>query len=172
MRELVALVPRMRRFAMSLTGSASEADDVVQGAMERAIRHISSWQRGTRLDSWLYRIVQNQFLNSVREEQVRTRLGTSVGQFTEPAVDPRHEIEVRLTLDSVKGEMQALDQDQRMVLVLVCVEGQSYAQVAETLGIPVGTVTSRLGRARAHLRRALYGHDEARSPNDGGNVGI
>ncbi|MEZ5670710.1 MAG: RNA polymerase sigma factor [Alphaproteobacteria bacterium] len=92
----------------------------------------------------------------MRSERVRARHGNETSRVQETATDPRRSIEARLTLDAVQAELQSLDPEQRAVLVLVCVEGQSYAQAAATLGVPVGTVTSRLGRARAHLKHVLY----------------
>jgi len=155
-KEVVALMPRLRRFACSLTGSADEADDVLQGAMERAIKNKSLWQEGTRLDSWLYRIVQNHFLNTIRDRKTRTRYHDQAGSEMASSVDARPHIEARLTLKAVQGEMQNLDPEQRAVMELICIEGHSYTEVAEMLDIPIGTVTSRLARGRTALKKAMY----------------
>ena len=158
-KEIVALMPRLRRFACSLTGSADEADDVLQGAMERAIKNQALWQEGTRLDSWLYRIVQNHFLNTVRDRKTRARYHERAGEEMASHVDARPQLEARLTLKAVQGEMQKLDPEQRAVMELICIEGHSYTEVAEMLEIPIGTVTSRLARGRAALKKAMYDID-------------
>ncbi len=156
-RELIALLPRLRRFAYGLTGSVEDGDDLVQAALERAISRLHQWRAGTQLHSWVFRIMQTIRINDLNASRTR-------GCDTEP-VDPdrqiggdlRHEVEGRLMLDAVRREVGRLPEDQRSVLLLACVEGLSYREVAETLGIPVGTVMSRLARARVALHRSLHG---------------
>ena len=159
-KEIVALMPRLRRFACALTGSVEEADDVLQGALERAIKNQALWQKGTRLDSWMYRIVQNHFLNTVRDGKTRNRYHEQAGAETAIHTDERPQTEARLTLVAVQKEMQKLDPEQRVVMELICIEGHSYTEVAEILEIPIGTVTSRLARGRIALKKALYEFNE------------
>lgn len=162
-RELIALLPRLRRFAFGLTGSWDDADDLVQAACERAITRLEQWTAGTRLDSWLYRIIQTIRIDQGRSQKVRDRhLETASRQ--EPSVVDGERIALgRLGLDATRRAMSALSEDQRAVVMLVCVEGLSYAETAAALGIPTGTVTSRLTRARAALGRML-GHDFVPTP--------
>lgn len=153
--DLVQLVPKLRRFALGLCGDTSDADDLVQAACERALRNEASFIPGSRMDSWMYRIVQNLWLDSRRRGKVR---GTAV----DPGEAGLHDdgkgaraAEDRIMLARVFGELDRLPDGQRAVLVLVAVEGLTYREVAETLDIPVGTVTSRLVRAREALSLKL-----------------
>ncbi len=129
----------------------------MQATCERAIRSIDTWQAGTRLDSWMYRIARNQFLNQIRANKVRgQRLEVaSIDHYT--YVDGARAMEAQLTLEAVRGLAARLPEEQRSILLLVCVEGLSYKEVSEVLDIPMGTVTSRLARARATLKDGLDG---------------
>lgn len=158
--ELVARLPRLRRFARGLTGSVDQADDLVQEACEKALRKTHQWQPGTSLDSWLYRIVQNAWIDILRSGERRYRSAESVDLTTAVGSDGRRDTEARLTLSSVQRALQMLSPDQRSVVLLVCVEGLSYAETAQSLGWPVGTVMSRLARARLQLHRLVEGSVE------------
>jgi RNA polymerase sigma-70 factor, ECF subfamily len=158
---MVALLPRLRRFAFGLTGSRDEADDLVQAACERALSRLHQWQPGTRLDSWLYRIAQTLWIDQLRvrknrgdpvEPEVLDRLPASGGRSAEG----EH------MLARVSAAMDRLPEEQRLVLVLVSVEGLSYQEAAEVLEVPVGTVMSRLARARKRLHALVHGPDDAR----------
>jgi RNA polymerase sigma-70 factor (ECF subfamily) len=155
-RDLVALLPRLRRFGASLTGSLDAADDLVQAACERALRAADRFVPGTRLDSWMFRIMQNLWIDQRRAarragptSQEPEALETIIG------ADGRGITEASLTLERVLTAMQDLPEDQRAVLAAVCVEGLSYAEAAAMLGVPVGTVMSRLHRGRRGLAVAL-----------------
>jgi RNA polymerase sigma-70 factor (ECF subfamily) len=160
--ELIALLPRLRRFACGLTGSVDEGDDLVQQACERALTRLHQWQPGTRLDSWMFRIVQTCWIDRHRK---RSR-GREVAMDAED-VDraggshPGREPEARLELSAAERAIAALPEDQRAVLLLTAVDGCSYREAAETLDIPIGTVMSRLARARTALARALDGDTAA-----------
>ncbi len=154
---MLALLPRLRRFAYGLTGSIDEGDDLVQITCERAIRHIDSWEAGTRLDSWMYRIARNQFLNQVRANKLRGQRLEIASIDRHTYVDGARAMEAQLTLDAVRNLAARLPEEQRSILLLVCVEGLSYKEVSAVLEIPMGTVTSRLARARAALRDGLDG---------------
>ncbi len=149
---LVALGPRLRRFAYGLTGSTEEADDLVQSAYERALTRSEQWQTGTRLDSWMYRIVQTIWLNRIDSQKSRKRHLSMISASMEPVYDGHVQIESRLTLERVREYVWQMPEDQRTVLLLIAVEGLSYKEASEVLGVPVGTITSRLGRARIALR--------------------
>lgn len=154
-RELVALLPRLRRFARALTRNPDEADDLVQTALERGLRSLGAWTPGTSLDAWMFRIVKNCWIDMLRSAAVRTRVfapeeeGASVGD------DGAAAMETRLDARDVRAAMQELPEEQRLVAALVFVDGLSYREAAETLGVPIGTVTSRLARARAALEARL-----------------
>jgi RNA polymerase sigma-70 factor (ECF subfamily) len=160
--ELVGLLPRLRRFAYGLTGSLDDGDDLVQGACERALRRLEQFQPGTRFDSWMYRIMQNLWIDQRRARQARPEAGMDPADIEALAVgDSERELESRLALRSVQRAVTALPEEQRAVLLLVCVEGQSYKAAAEILEIPLGTVMSRLARARLAVGRALEGESIA-----------
>ncbi len=148
--QLVALLPRLRRFAHGLTRPADEGDDLVQAACERALERHQQWRPDTRLDSWLYRMIQTIWVDRLRSAQVRERYTEAVPADA-MVVDGVRAQEASLTLAAVRRQIEALPAEQRAVLLLVCVEGQSYREAAEILGTPVGTVMSRLARARAAL---------------------
>ena len=153
--QIVGILPRLRRFALALTNSGDDADDLVQMACERAITRSAQWQPGTRLDSWMFRIIQN-----LRYDQARSRarqqavLNESVWG-DEGIRDGEREAHQRITLDAVRRAVAVLPEEQRAVILLVCVEGNSYRDAAEILGVPIGTVTSRLTRGRVSLARTL-----------------
>jgi RNA polymerase sigma-70 factor (ECF subfamily) len=156
-RSMVALLPRLRRFAYGLTGSVDEGDDVVQSACERALSRLHQWEPGTRLDSWMYRIVQNVWIDRCRAACNREAPAEAGVLEAIPGGDASHEVEARLELAAVRRHVAQLPEEQRAVLLLVSVEGASYREAAEILGIPIGTVMSRLARARLSLGRALDG---------------
>lgn len=166
--QIVALLPRLRRFARGLAGTADQADDLVQAACERALSRIAQWTPGTRLDSWMFRIVQTIWLDERRAVKVRSGEGTIEAEEvgSELSADGVREMEAHLTFDAVRRAMTKLPEEQRTVLMLVCVEGQTYKEAAETLSIPIGTVMSRLARARVALMRQI-GEESA---NARGNV--
>ena len=154
---MIAILPQLRRFAYGLTGSAADGDDLVQATCERAIANLDSWEIGTRLDSWMFRIAQNLHRNTLRDCGSRARKLHDLGQQMAGSTDGTREVENRATLAAVRRFIAELPDEQRAVMLLVCVEGRSYKETAEITGLPMGTVTSRLGRARAALRAHLAG---------------
>jgi RNA polymerase sigma-70 factor, ECF subfamily len=154
-REMAALLPRLRRFAYGLTGSIDAGDDLVQNACERALSRVHQWQAGTRLDSWMYRIMQNLWFDELRSGR-RREVATEPETLDAMAGgDAERESAMRLDLATVRRRMADLPPDQRAVLLLVSVEGLSYKEAAAILEVPIGTVMSRLARARLALARAL-----------------
>jgi RNA polymerase sigma-70 factor (ECF subfamily) len=150
-RDLVGLVPKLRRFAYSLSGNRQDADDLVQAACEKALRNVAQFAPGTRMDSWMYRIIQTLWIDDRRKAQRR-------GATVDPAdIDLSDEgksanlPEDRLMLQQARAAMAGLPEGQRDVLALVAIEGLTYREAAETLDLPVGTVMSRLSRAREAL---------------------
>lgn len=160
--QLIALLPRLRRFAYSLTGSLEAADDVLQSACEKALSRFDQFEPGTRLDHWMFQIVRTVSIDRFRYEGRRKTDGHSEA-IELIAVDARtHErIEARMDLEIIRREISELPEEQRSVLGLVTVDGMSYQDVAETLGIPIGTVMSRLSRARKKLATAIERGDRA-----------
>jgi RNA polymerase sigma-70 factor (ECF subfamily) len=149
--ELVALLPRLRRFARSLTGKADDADDLVQAALERALRAQSSWEPGSRLDAWMFRILKNLWIDQIRRSKME---GVRVPfDDAEPLAgsDGRAVSDSRLVLADVRKLLARLPVDQQAVIQSVCVEELSYRDTADELNIPIGTVMSRLARARLAL---------------------
>jgi RNA polymerase sigma-70 factor, ECF subfamily len=152
--QLIAVLPRLRRFARGLAGSMVEADDLVQAACERALARRHQFQEGTRFDSWMFRIVQTIWIDQMRARGVRKeeaelpeeRLGSD---------EAVRRVEARLTLDEVRRAVDRLPPDQRAALLLVTVEGLSYREAAEVVQVPVGTIMSRLARARTALQAGL-----------------
>lgn len=164
---MLALLPRLRRFAYGLTGSIDDGDDLVQATCERAIRHIDTWRPGTRLDSWMYRIARNLFLNEIRGRKVRGLDSRPVDLDEHHNVDGARAMEARLTIEAVRRLVGRLPEEQRSALLLVAVEGLSYKEAAAVLDLPTGTLTSRLARARIALKSWMEGD----APNHGSGAG-
>jgi RNA polymerase sigma-70 factor (ECF subfamily) len=156
-KDVVALLPRLRRFALSLTGNHSDADDLVQDAVERALRNLHRWQEGTRLDSWMFRMTQNLWIDTVRARKLRVAAPLEGEEAEKAAVDGARAMDARLVFTSTCAALEKLPEEQRVAVGLVCVDGMSYRDAANALGVPVGTLTSRLFRARAALAEALAG---------------
>lgn len=154
--DLVALLPRLRRFARALAGAPDRADDLVQSACERALRARDTFQPGTRLDAWMFRILRNVWIDAARRAGARGGEHAALDEVAEQAGwDGRDVTETRLMLARAREAIAALPPESREVVVLVCVEELSYREAAEVLEVPVGTVMSRLSRARAKLARTL-----------------
>ena len=152
---MVALLPRLRRFAHALARSPADADDLCQAAVERAIKARASWQPGTRLDSWMYRIMRNLWIDTARAAHRRgqTFIPAEEGQTVGDGGD--RAIEASVELGQVMRAMDTLPDEQREVIGLVLIEGFAYKEAAEMLDIPMGTLTSRLVRGRAALMAQL-----------------
>lgn len=149
---MVGLLPRLRRFAYGLSGSLDEADDLVQSTFERALSHIDQWQIGTRLDSWMYRILHSIRINRLKSENLRTKKRDDSDPDEQIGGDSAREIEAKLTLEAVRLFIWKLPEEQRAILLLIVVEGVSYKEASDLLGVPIGTVTSRLARARLAIK--------------------
>ena len=149
--ELLALLPRLRRFAMALARSPADGDDLCQAAIERALKAQDQWRPGTRLDSWMYRIMRNLWIDEVR---ARTRRDATFAPEEAGALvgdDGDRKIERAVEIGDVGRAMDRLPPEQREAIALVLVEGFAYREAAEILEIPIGTLTSRLVRGREAL---------------------
>ncbi|PUA28007.1 MAG: RNA polymerase subunit sigma-70 [Cellvibrio sp. 79] len=152
-QELTRIAPMLRRFAYSLTGSAADADDLLQNTLERLLsREIPE---EVELAKWAFRVCRNLWIDEYRARKVRQKNVYSLDDTEEPAVDGEQAIHDQITLAQVDAAMNQLPDEQRSIMALVAVQGMSYKEVAETLGIPTGTVMSRLARARVALARFL-----------------
>lgn len=152
---VVSLLPRLRRFTRALTGSWHQADDLVQDTIVRAI---ASWNDATRLihvEGWMFRIMRNAWIDMQRAKRVRVDYADAIRMKSDTESNGEDAAMARLTLGAVDGALQSLPEDQRTVLLLVCVEELSYAQAAAVLDVRVGTVMSRLARGRSTLRQLL-----------------
>jgi len=150
--QIAALLPRLRRFARNLTPNLHDADDVVQIAVERALNRSDQWHRDARLDSWLFKIVRNAWIDEVRARARRDKVfvGEEAGENVGVDAMARES-----DLMSVQSAMASLPEDQRIAVSLVLIEGLPYKEAAEVLEIPIGTLTSRLARGRERLQALL-----------------
>ncbi len=153
--DIVALIPRLRRFARGLTGNQTDADDLVQVALEKALTRLHQFEPGTRLDSWLYRIVQTSFLDDRRKAQRREVEMAGDQLENMPNVAQQGGSEQSAGLADIDRALAVLPDEQRLIVVAVLVEGHSYREVADMMALPIGTVMSRLSRARKSLQAAL-----------------
>ena len=153
--ELVAQIPRLRRYARALVGDACQADDLVQECLARALSRLSLWNTGSNMRAWLFTILHNLFVNECRKQNNRPRCFSLHDVTERPQVGA--EPEQALRLSDLESGLQALSPEQREVLLLVSLEGLSYQQVADVLGIPKGTVMSRLHRGRCQLQGWIDG---------------
>jgi RNA polymerase sigma factor (sigma-70 family) len=152
---LTALFPRLRRFAHALSRNPADADDLTQATIERALRSRAQWQPGTRLDSWLYRIMRNLWVDMVRSLGRREDLHAPVEEAERIGEDPRDAIEASIDLKRAMAAMQRLPDEQREIVALILVEGFGYRECSEILGLPIGTVSSRLVRGRTALLQMM-----------------
>lgn len=153
--ELLALLPRLRRFAQSLSRNNADADDLCQRALEKALNARTQWEAGTRMDSWMYRIMRNCWIDTAR---ARTRAGeTFAGEEAglNVAGDGAATVEAGVVRSEIDRAMNTLPDEQREAVALVLVEGMAYKDAADVLDIPMGTLTSRLVRGRQALMTML-----------------
>jgi RNA polymerase sigma-70 factor (ECF subfamily) len=150
-------IPRLRRYARALTRDVTRADDLVQSCLVRAVAKQHLWQEGTDLRAWLFTILHNQHVNDVRRS-VREGLAVPLEDVTSVLTVPAN-AGASLQLRDLERGIARLPDEQRQVILLVGLEGMRYEEVASVLGIPIGTVRSRLSRGRESLR-ALMGMDE------------
>jgi RNA polymerase sigma-70 factor (ECF subfamily) len=149
---LVALLPRLRRFARSLSRNQHDADDLVQVAVEKALRNLEQFRAGANLGSWMFGIMKNAWIDDRRTRGRRAEVALPEDSGEHPAVTPA---DTDVGLWSVSEAMSKLPEDQRLAIALVLVEGMSYKEAAAVLEIPIGTLTSRLARGRTALAAAL-----------------
>jgi RNA polymerase sigma-70 factor (ECF subfamily) len=154
LRHIEQEIPRLRRYARYLRREPDHADDLVQECLSRAIAKIETWQPGTNLRAWLFVILRNCHINEIRREQRVVSLEDET-PASEPALTVPGSQETRVALAEVRRAYLSLSEEHREVLLLVAIEGLQYEEAAEILEVPLGTVRSRLSRARQALRQAL-----------------
>ncbi len=154
-RQLTALLPRLRRFARALARDWADADDLVQRTVEQALRRRSQYRPDTRLDSWTFTIMKNAWIDETRTRARRLRWFSPTEAGDHVADPAAQTLEGRRTVAHIEAAMAALPHDQRLAVALVLVEGLSYAEAAQVMDVPVGTLTSRLVRGRAALQAEL-----------------
>ena len=150
--QIVSLLPRLRRFARNLVRDPHDADDMVQIAVERALQRLDQWHRDARLDSWLFKIVRNAWIDEVRSRGRRAKIFMPAEAGEQVGVALMDQEIERL---STEAALARLPEDQRLAVGLVLVEGLSYKDAAEVLEVPIGTLTSRLARGREALQGML-----------------
>ncbi|MEM1372281.1 MAG: RNA polymerase sigma factor [Pseudomonadota bacterium] len=152
--EMIGLLPRLRRFAMSLTRSSPDADDLLQDACAAALQKWHQYDPTQPLDRWLFRIIRNLWISEVRKRKVRLGEG-QVPAEEAPELQTDGQADIRMTVEQVRARVADMDPDLGTPLMLVCAEGYSYKEVSDLLDVPIGTVMSRIHRARQHLMRHL-----------------
>jgi RNA polymerase sigma-70 factor (ECF subfamily) len=149
---IVALLPRLRRFARTIARDPDDADDLVQLSVERALQRYEQWRPDAKFESWMFGIVRNAWIDEVRARQRRGRVlaPEEAGEHVGGGLG-----EGQAELLSVQKALAALPEEQRMAVALVLIEGLSYKEAAEALDVPIGTLTSRLARGREALQALL-----------------
>jgi RNA polymerase sigma-70 factor, ECF subfamily len=150
--EIVSLLPQLRRFARALARNTHDADDLVQTTIERALKHSSQLRPDTKAAGWLFGILRNAWLDEARGRARRSRLHAPA-ELAEHIADPIASAPASAL--AVEDALARLPEEQRSAVALVLIEGFSYAEAAEVLDVPIGTLTSRLARGRATLQSML-----------------
>lgn len=154
-QRLINSIPHLRRYARSLIPDKQNSDDLVQDCLDRAWSRMSQWQTGSDMRAWLFTIMHNLHVNSVRSRQRQARVESLHDH--EPMDQRTPGQEGIMQMHDLQFALDQLSDEQREILMLVCVEGMGYEEVARVLAIAPGTVMSRLHRARETLRRILKG---------------
>ncbi len=154
--QLVALLPRLRRFARALSRNMHDADDLVQVSVERALLHLDQLRPEARLDSWMFGIVRNAWIDETRSRRRRDKL-LAPEELGEQVADSSSEAPIERL--SIEAALDRLPEEQRLAVALVLIEGLAYKEAAAVLEVPIGTVTSRLARGREALETLLGGRE-------------
>lgn len=163
---LTDAIPQLRRYALSLTRNPDTADDLLQSTLERALAKRHLYKPGTNLQGWMFRICRNIWIDQIRKKKFDA--GPMEPEVAERMMifDGERQMAERALLSEISAAMANLSADQRSVLLLVGVEGHSYAEASELLQVPVGTVMSRLARARRSLTEKIYRQEESGPEDD------
>jgi RNA polymerase sigma-70 factor (ECF subfamily) len=166
---LLKAIPHLRAFAISLTGKVDQADDLVQEAILRGLSHLDSFTPGTDLQAWLFTILRNLFYTSLRKRrrEVEDPDGMMAGMLSAPP-----EQHGRLDLDDLRTALGRLSVEQREALLLVGAEGMSYEEAAAICEVNIGTIKSRINRARTRLAELLDVADERKLADRASRIGL
>ncbi len=160
LNELEQCIPALRRYAYSLLYQQDQADDLVQDCLERAIKKRSLWQQGTSLRAWLFTMQHNLYVNQLKHLARQTQIMIVETEQLTHTLEP---YKSDTLMDDIDFCMRQLPENQRQILLLISVEGFSYKEVGEIVGIPLGTVMSRLSRARKSLQALMNGETKPTS---------
>jgi RNA polymerase sigma-70 factor (ECF subfamily) len=152
--QLMAALPRLRRFARAITRNVHDADDLVQLSVERALTKYAQWRPESKFESWMFGVMRNAWIDEIRSRGRRDRL-FAPEEAGEHVGDDAGEGHMRIL--AVQSAMASLPEEQRLAVALVLVEGLSYREAADVLEVPIGTLTSRLARGREALQKQLAG---------------
>ena len=149
---IVAFLPRLRRFCRGLAGGDRDrGDDLLQAAVERALARLDQWQPGTSLENWLFKLTTNLHIDQIRSQRARGIAVDIEEAFDLPGENELERLEFRSELEAVRAALAAMPQELRSVMTAVVLDGHSYRDAAELLAVPIGTVMSRLSRARTFV---------------------
>jgi RNA polymerase sigma factor (sigma-70 family) len=151
--QLLALLPALRRFAWSLTNSVHDADDLVQNTVERLL--VKGMPDDANLDKWAFTVCRNLWIDECRSRKVRGSVAWDQEQHDVVTVDGEKDMQLKIEVAQINAILKQLPEEQHLVLSMVTVQGLSYQETADALGIPLGTVMSRLARARTHLAQLV-----------------
>lgn len=150
-QDLTGVIPRLRRFCRGLTGNLADGDDLVQATCERVLLKAEQFEAGTAFDHWVFRIARNQWIDIQRQKARRPTIDGEAAAIEIEQQSTQGQEELTTELYHVDQAMQQLSEDQRTLILLICVEGLGYQETAKLLDLPIGTVMSRLARARKKL---------------------
>ncbi len=159
--QLLALLPALRRFAWSLTNSVHDADDLLQNTVERLL--VKGMPDDANLDKWAFTVCRNLWIDECRSRKVRGTVAWDQEQHDVVTVDGEKDMQLKIEVAQINALLRQLPEEQHLVLSMVSVQGLSYQQTADALGIPLGTVMSRLARARGRLAE-LVGPESSFAP--------
>lgn len=154
--QLLTWVPRLRRYARALVSNREDADDLVQDTLERALSKSALWRSVSDMRAWLFGVMHNLHVDGVR----RPKLHTVILDDDTPEIPIAATQGERLAILDLQAALEKLPVEQREIIVLIALEDMSYAEVAATLGIPIGSVMSRLSRGRERLRALMEGRPD------------
>lgn len=160
-RSILAEIPRLRRYARALLRDRDAADDLVQDTLERALGHMDNWRTGDNPRRWLFTIMHNLFVDQMRKARRRDAAMLPL-DASEAQATPAHQID-GIASREILDALQAISPERRAALLIVAVEGFSYAEAADMLGVPAGTLMSRISRGREELRALLDGEARRRA---------
>jgi len=157
--QIEAEIPGLRRYARALSGDVASADDLVQDCLERALARLALWRRDGNLRAWLFTILRNVWIDELRRRKVRPEVNGMDDAMDHAATSPNQP--ARLAVRDMVAALAQLAPEQREAVLLVGLEGMTYAEVAVVTGVPVGTVMSRLKRGRDRLALLMHGGESA-----------